>query len=616
LNNIEGRLVDMQKSMDDIQNELNDLSGSIRKLDTIKTAEYRSEQEFRQNHDKYQNWSLNEQKGLTEITLPEGSCEMLEEQLNELMNSSSMELKSLVNRRKELSDDLDRTNREWEKLQKIIPDIQTLPIWTESKEEKLEIDAKMATIEKDKANENYHSIEKDVVRSDERLKQAKKRLVEVNLVEPLPEEDIHGNYFERIQNLAQEERELERKIKEFNSLLQQIEGNKKRIIDAGINPNQIKPASFFLVQDDGKEQLDGLLQTLRVGTKEANARKEDFRYRYDKARNEHAAKSELIRNLFEGLAAMLERATDSYEPFYFLYERMQEHVGILSQHINRLKAQLEGLDKSRADVVEHCFMHGQRIAEELHRIEQYSQVRLDGRSSLTTMLKVDLKLDSESEARIRMERYIENSIELMKEEARAGKNNHQTRLSIEKLIRSRELLNQYINKTRIPVQVFKIDLNMVNSRLKVWEDAVRENSGGEKFVVYFSVLTALMAYTRFTEQAALVVNNEEPVKDAHHVLIMDNPFGPISSQHLLKPLFDIAKKYQTQLICLTDLKQSSILNNFHLVYMLRVRKGAASQDEYLKFEEYKRDERIQGNDEELEKAFYRKSDYKQMQLDQ
>lgn len=95
---------------------------------------------------------------------------------------------------------------------------------------------------------------------------------------------------------------------------------------------------------------------------------------------------------------------------------------------------------------------------------------------------------------------------------------------------------------------------------------------------------------------------------------MDNPFGPISSMHLLKPLFEIAKRYRTQLICLTDLKQSSILNNFNLVYMLRIRKGAASADEYLKSEEFKRAEDVHENDEALEKAFFRVSDYSQMKL--
>ena len=120
--------------------------------------------------------------------------------------------------------------------------------------------------------------------------------------------------------------------------------------------------------------------------------------------------------------------------------------------------------------------------------------------------------------------------------------------------------------------------------------------------------------SRGLEQAALAAPGDSATRESRHVLIMDNPFGPISSMHLLKPLFDIAKRYRTQLICLTDLKQSSILNNFNLVYMLRIRKGAASTDEYLKWEAFKRSEEVPENDEALEKAFYRVSDYAQMTL--
>ncbi|MEN6328367.1 MAG: hypothetical protein ABFD18_19430, partial [Syntrophomonas sp.] len=98
------------------------------------------------------------------------------------------------------------------------------------------------------------------------------------------------------------------------------------------------------------------------------------------------------------------------------------------------------------------------------------------------------------------------------------------------------------------------------------------------------------------------------------VLIMDNPFGPISSEHLLKPMFEIAKKHRTQLICLSDLKQNSIMNCFNLIYMLKVRTAAIGGNEYLKFEEHVRDEYALQKDEHLEKAVYRASDIKQMPL--
>lgn len=95
---------------------------------------------------------------------------------------------------------------------------------------------------------------------------------------------------------------------------------------------------------------------------------------------------------------------------------------------------------------------------------------------------------------------------------------------------------------------------------------------------------------------------------------MDNPFGPISSEHLLNPLFEIARKHRTQLICLSDLKQNSIMNCFNLIYMLKVRTSAIGSNEYLKFEEIIRDYNAVHDDEKLEKAVYRASDVKQISL--
>ena len=54
------------------------------------------------------------------------------------------------------------------------------------------------------------------------------------------------------------------------------------------------------------------------------------------------------------------------------------------------------------------------------------------------------------------------------------------------------------------------------------------------------------------------------------VLLMDNPFAQTNSSHLLTPLMDIAKKNNTQLICLTGLGGESIYNCFDNIYILNL----------------------------------------------
>lgn len=600
--------VALRKALDALDG-VNGQEGTLRKLDKIRDDTERTERDTRMKRDRYAEWAPDDS-----YTLLEGDCETFEGQLSELENTLGMELKQLQSLLAQRQQEYERQEKSWRKLPEAIRLKEDLPVWDESAEERLETEVSAAQTALDRDRQALHDAEKHELLMADRLRTARERLVDAGFAEPLPEEELSGHYSERGKTLNNLERDRKQAVLHIEDSLKRIGEDQRRIVDAGIEPGQVQPAASLQIVDDGRAQLEGLLKTLRMGKNEAAKQKEAFRIRYDKARSVHAVNSDMIRNLFDGLNAMLERTTDSYEPFYFLYERMADHAGILDKQISYLKTHLENLVRSRADVVEQCFMHGRHMVEELGYIEKNSAVRLEGRSTATSMLKVLMPPVQENEARERMVQHVEKSIELMKEEVRSGKETRLARPAIERLICSRELLNQYLGTTRIPVQVFKIDLNMGNSRFKYWEDAVRENSGGEKFVVYFSVLTALMAYTRAAEQAALAAPGDLAAREARHVLIMDNPFGPISSMHLLKPLFDIAKRYRTQLICLTDLKQSSILNNFNLVYMLRIRKGAASSDEYLKWEAFKRTEDVPETDEALEKAFYRVSDYTQMRL--
>ena len=55
-------------------------------------------------------------------------------------------------------------------------------------------------------------------------------------------------------------------------------------------------------------------------------------------------------------------------------------------------------------------------------------------------------------------------------------------------------------------------------------------------------------------------------KNEGKVLIMDNPFAQTNASHLLIPLMDMAKKSNTQLICLTGLGGESIYNRFDNIY--------------------------------------------------
>lgn len=133
----------------------------------------------------------------------------------------------------------------------------------------------------------------------------------------------------------------------------------------------------------------------------------------------------------------------------------------------------------------------------------------------------------------------------------------------------------------------KIDQNPGNSGYRTWEQTQVNNSGAEKFVVYFAVILAMMAYARD--------GYDDMTGERRSVLILDNPFGPISSRHVLEPMFAIAKNYHVQMICLSDISKSDIVSCFELVIRAIVKRFTLSSKEQLTHE---------GN-ERIEHGFYR-----------
>ena len=80
----------------------------------------------------------------------------------------------------------------------------------------------------------------------------------------------------------------------------------------------------------------------------------------------------------------------------------------------------------------------------------------------------------------------------------------------------------------------------------------------------FVILSALLSYMRRDETDLFADRNEGKV------LLMDNPFAQTNASHLLKPLMDMAKKTNTQLICLSGLGGESIYNRFDNIYVLNL----------------------------------------------
>jgi hypothetical protein len=54
------------------------------------------------------------------------------------------------------------------------------------------------------------------------------------------------------------------------------------------------------------------------------------------------------------------------------------------------------------------------------------------------------------------------------------------------------------------------------------------------------------------------------------LFVMDNPFAKTNAEHLLEPMFQIAEKYNIQLLCFSGIGGSAVYNRFNKIYVAKV----------------------------------------------
>ena len=160
--------------------------------------------------------------------------------------------------------------------------------------------------------------------------------------------------------------------------------------------------------------------------------------------------------------------------------------------------------------------------------------------------------------KIRLKDYIEN---IRAKCIKALEQNEDIEDIISNNININKLYDEVVGIGTINIKLYKIEED--KQRQITW-DEVSKNSGGEGFLSAFVILSSLLSYMRKDESDVF------SRKESGKVLIMDNPFAQTSSAHLLKPLIDIAKKSNTQLICFTGLGGDSIYNRFDNIYVLNL----------------------------------------------
>jgi len=539
----------------------------------------------------------------------EGKLEAYKKQQSNEVSDLTEQINRLIKDIRDIDKDIGKLNLPNEEY-KIVSYSESVEMELEEQCRKLEKEIKNLENEKRK-------LEKEVDRLSGIIEAAKKALGD-NLIVPLQE--IKGNFAERREELNKKQIETEAAIKK-------IQGNKLELarLSARIE-TEIKDIRELRIDEDAKikvfseelkASIDDMLEKYGGSVIESDKSIELFRNNSSRFINRYSNYEEgTVKEAVKALRNQIETLTRSYEKYYYLAERIQYYIEQLAQILRIMESKMQQLEHSKRDLTEHAFMEARRIYYEIPKISENSAIEIDGVRKRVLEIEYE-EMTDEVQAREKMNIYIEeclqNLTQLIKGADRGTvlsdkgtvllsasdkrtvplSDESKLRREIEKYLSTKELLNIISNLENCKIKAYKVDLNEKNRKMLPWEDIIVKNSGGEKFVAYFSLLVALISYSRKQIKGYETFRRKEESK----VLIMDNPFGPITSGHLLKPMFDIAAKYNTQLICLSDIKQGSVINRFNLIYMIKIRQNMMQEDfleiEPIHLKELKQDEKLE-----------------------
>ncbi|MGF7145628.1 hypothetical protein HNQ56_004071 [Anaerotaenia torta] len=431
--------------------------------------------------------------------------------------------------------------------------------------------------------EEYNQVSTSIAVLENRVREGKMLLEErFEKLEPIPRERIVDLEFKRRARLilADLEKEKEQK-KSCEEKIACYENNLSGLAEF----DQLTTEQSFFFETELSAMNKSSLEELEG--KEWIAFRGRLVRDYRKSDEVQDEKREALGKCLDGIAGKKKYEEEFFKrPLETLTHLAHEPKGILEQleiilssfHalLEKLEVDIAIVEREQAKVTEMLLDYICEIHKNLGKIDRNSTITVRERSIKMLKIKLPEWEEQESIYQQRMRGFMEGLII-------SGLQRLDQNENLEEMIGSnvttRNLYDTVVGIGNVGIRLYKIEAQ--REYPITWAE-VAKNSGGEGFLSAFVVLSSLLSYMR-REDTDLFYEKEEG-----KVLVMDNPFAQTNAAHLLKPLMDIARKNNTQLICLSGLGGESIYNRFDNIYVLNLMESGLQKDvQYLKGEHIK-----------------------------
>lgn len=505
---------------------------------------------------------------------------------SKLLEVQSADLKRLNDERIRLQKEKDEKQKEIQKRNCKLEEYNTL-IYSEDLEMEASDDLNTAESAYQSANAVYNNLCRSQGKAEASLENATKGLTEFG-GEALPSHKIGNSFDSRISKAKNAISGIDSDLKDIDKILSQLQRVQGKAEIAIENyPRPVKYAGIVLDKDYAA-QLTRLNEQIRDRNLSISTQKNRVEDNLKGMALAYSSKSTDVNLAILSMQDLLSNAAVRGDRYYTLCEHIDANIHTTKLRISQIDTDLKEFNETKGDIIHQCVIQGRQIYEGLMQLSANSRVKVQGKRR--QMIKFDIpdavdeKVGSASIA-AEIEKGATEIAAKILDDSYAESEIHKIAAHI---VGSKRLLRKYINQENIVLKAYKIDRNPDNSGYRTWEQTQIDNSGAEKFVVYFAIILALIANARDGQ-------DELDGKNNRSVLILDNPFGPISSKHVLEPMFEISRTYRVQMICLSDISKSDIVSCFDLVIRAIIKQISFGSKEQLTHE---------GN-ELIEHGFYR-----------
>ena len=303
-------------------------------------------------------------------------------------------------------------------------------------------------------------------------------------------------------------------------------------------------------------ELDKGLSKSTKATEERRREMEDEFYRFERSIDKYESKivQKFIRSVIDSKS---EGDMSDIEQVRPVFEKCFE---MMKLYIEKAHLERQELEEAKEELVHRSLQHADRVYENLKSIAQYTKI--DYRGKKVQAIEIQLKEKWENPAGLKlMSQYLHALTEELQAKVAKGEDEDDIEKWLTIKLSSKHLLNVVAPVGEARIKVFKPQ-QVPGEKLRYdhWSEIMKW-SGGEQYTGCFAMFIAVLSYLR---------SKMSGIDNASKVLLADNPFGVVSSPHLLQVIFKLAQANRVQMICLSDHNKQSIYDLFEVVYSLKL----------------------------------------------